>query len=130
MRVLWVAFGGSVIGAFAGLTWFLAILLMSCDGPDDFEGGAGPGAILLGIAGGFTVAGGVVGGLLGLLLLGIDKLVVPSDLQAAVSRMTVASDCPRCGRHVTPNERAVSALCPGCREPLPLVPRKTGFFEL
>ena len=71
---------------------------------------------------------GAVGGALAvwsvrvvLALLGVGREL---DWQTASSRLTVASQCASCGRRATTDERAVSALCPGCRERLPLVPRK------
>jgi predicted RNA-binding Zn-ribbon protein involved in translation (DUF1610 family) len=43
--------------------------------------------------------------------------------------MTVTPRCTNCGRHATVHERALSALCPGCRAPLPRVPSEAGSPE-
>jgi hypothetical protein len=59
-----------VIGALAGLAWFLIILLMPSDIPDDVDGGAGLHVLVFFIAAVFAIVGGVLGGLVGLLLAG------------------------------------------------------------
>ncbi len=68
MRVLMSAAAGLVIGASAGLGWFLFILLMPSNVPDNVDGGAGLSIVLFLIAGGFAIAGGTVGCVLGLVV--------------------------------------------------------------
>lgn len=68
MRILWAALGGSVIGALAGLTWFLIILISPSDIPDNVDGGAGLPVVLIFIAAVFTAMGGVIGCLIGTIL--------------------------------------------------------------
>ena len=68
MRILKWTLGGLVIGALAGFVWFLVILLMPSDIPDDVDGGAGLHVVVLFIAAVFATVGGVLGSLVGLLL--------------------------------------------------------------
>jgi len=68
LRILKCTLGGLVIGALAGLVWFLVILLMPSDIPDDVDGGAGLYVVMLFIAAVFATVGGVIGSLVGLLL--------------------------------------------------------------
>jgi len=68
MRVLWTALGGLVVGALAGLVWFLIILLMPSNIPNNADAGAGGYIILLFIGAVFATVGAVVGCLVGLFL--------------------------------------------------------------
>lgn len=65
MRLLQAAVAGSVVGALAGLAWFLIILLMPSDVPDNVDGGVGLPVILLFIAAVFAGVGGIAGCVLG-----------------------------------------------------------------
>ena len=68
MRLLRWTLGGLVIGALAGSVWFLIILIVPSNVPDDVDGGAGLNVVMLFIAAVFATIGGVVVGLIGLLL--------------------------------------------------------------
>jgi hypothetical protein len=76
MWLLRWAIAGLLIGGLAGLVWFLIILFMPSNTPDNADGGAGLYIILLFIAAVFATVGGVVGCLIGLLLGGIYHLAM------------------------------------------------------
>ena len=89
-------------------------------------GPASPLALLVLLV--FSIPAGAIGGALAVWavrdVLALSGAGRKTGWQTAPSRVTVASRCASCGRRATTDERAVSALCPGCRERLPLVPRK------
>jgi MFS family permease len=70
MRLVRPILGGFVIGALAGLVFFLVILFLPSKTPDNADG-AGSYAVLLFIAAVFATMGGIVGGFLGLWLGGM-----------------------------------------------------------
>jgi predicted RNA-binding Zn-ribbon protein involved in translation (DUF1610 family) len=65
-----------------------------------------------------------IGFVLGLLAGSLYRLAVGRRPPAVRPSMTVTPRCTNCGRHATVHERALSALCPGCGEPLPRVLRE------
>jgi len=112
MRLFIAAIAGSFIGALAGLAWFLVELLRPSTVPVNLDGG-GSVVVLLFIAAGFAAAGGLIGCLLGPFL----AMAIPRPPKA-FPRTSVPRTCSHCGHHATNEERAVSALCARCREPL------------
>ncbi|MFO0952173.1 MAG: hypothetical protein U0835_13695 [Isosphaeraceae bacterium] len=114
MRWILAAITGMYLGALAGLAFFLWLLFQ----PDtSFEGGAGAMSILCGIGLFLTIAGSVIGLLLGLSTRAVLVLFL-SFRRKDSPRLHVSPVCASCGRPATPDERARSGLCPGCREPL------------
>ena len=115
MRLLRSALGGLAIGALAGLIWFLIILFMPSNTPDNADG-AGSYVVLLFIAAVFATAGGVVGGLIGLWLGGMyyvamgtmshvskskERIPMPGELDQPLDSGT-SSHAPRIVRMETP----------------------------
>jgi hypothetical protein len=137
MRLQQGAWAGLVLGVWGGLAAFFALLAMQFNpsvSVSDGEAGCGTG--LLGffffgpvIALVLLAIGGGMGCLFGLLVGGL----YDSAERAKVSRsprMIVSPHCSNCGRYATIPERNISALCPGCGEPLPRVPSKPAVTEL
>jgi hypothetical protein len=123
MRWLLWAWIGFVLGAFGGLGGVLALLLWQSVGPvGDNEASCGLAVAPFIFAPVIVMAGSVVGCSLCLLARSLYSLAVGHEPTTVRVRMTVASCCMKCGRHATVRERSVSALCPGCGEPLPRVP--------
>lgn len=132
MWLFLAAWLGLLLGVFGSLVCLFALLPTSSNGPvSNNQGECGMGTLFLLTFGPLLpIAGGAMGCMVGLLVGGIYNLFVGCRPVVAAPLMTVASCCPRCGRYATIQEGNVSALCPGCGDPLPLVPWKTEMPEL
>jgi hypothetical protein len=90
MRLLPVMLGGLLFGALAGLVWFLLILFMPSDIPNDLDGGGVQLVVLLFIAGLHMVGGGIVGGFGAVILSGVYR-IFQSDAPPEVETWDVRS---------------------------------------
>lgn len=135
MRLQQGAWVGLVLGGLGGLAAFFALLAMQFN-PSVSDGGGGCGTGVLGylifgpvISLVLVAVGGWVGCSFGLLVGGIYDTAERARASRS-PRMIVSPYCSNCGRYATIPERNVSALCPGCGEPLPRVPWKPESPEL
>ena len=97
MRILQCTLGELVIGAPVDVVWFLVILLMPSDIPDDVDGGAGLHVVVFVIAAVSATVGGVLGSLVGLLLGVIWHLAGTVSLQS-----TARGSVPKPGKQYQP----------------------------
>jgi hypothetical protein len=115
MVTAWIYGAGMLLGV---LFVYWGLLFLARDDQDE-----SPGEFLVLLF--FSLPTGVIGGTIAVWLIrAVLRLIRIVSMRLGIGwgagsrRLIVSPVCLNCGRHATNDERVVSGLCPGCREPL------------